>query len=90
VGGERSRRSHGLVEPYDGDLGSARVDRDEWTTTAGPHDVRTGGHPELAATQARDKPLEEMVGTAGPGPGEPGDEHGSAGQDVGSMDSAGA
>ncbi len=76
----------GLVEPFDSDLGSARVDRDEWTTTAGPHDPLTGGRPDLAAEQGRPRPLEEIVGTAGPGPGEPGDEHGSAGQDAGSMD----
>jgi hypothetical protein len=76
----------GLVEPFDSDLGSARVDRDEWTTTAGHHDARAGGRPDLAVEQGRATPLEEIVGTAGPGPGEPGNEHGSAGQDVGSME----
>lgn len=74
----------GLVEPFDGDLGSARVDRGD--LPARHRDATSGGHPERAAAQQRIEPADELVGSAGPGPGEPGDEHGSAGQDVGSMD----
>jgi hypothetical protein len=80
------RNDHGLVEPFDSDLGSARVDRGEWRQPDHPENVRRGGHPEDAEAQTRPQPVEELVGTAGPNAGEPGDEHGSAGQDAGSMD----
>ncbi|GAB2690321.1 hypothetical protein [Thalassiella azotivora] len=84
--GAESRPRHGLVEEFDSDLGSARVDRGEWDTPHPDADPRRGGHPERAARQQRSTPPEELVGTAGPGLGEPGDEDGPSGQDVGSMD----
>jgi hypothetical protein len=83
----------GLVEPFDSDLGSARVDRGEVTgrqsrpaENGARRDTLSGGHPEDAEEQGRPRPLDEMVGTAGPGSGEPSGEHGSSGQDSGSMD----
>lgn len=86
--GHRARRKS-LVEPFDSEVGSARVDRGEREASpsrAARRQVRAGGHPERAVEQGRPQPLEQMVGTAGPGPGEPGDEHGSSGMDAGSMD----
>lgn len=77
-----------LVEPEGTNAGSA--DSAEEDTAVAGGDVRRGGQPEESpdrgdpAVEAAEET--EMAGAPAERAGEPGHEHGSSGQDAGSMD----
>ena len=78
-------RAADLVEPEGVNAGSEEVlEGEDAAGDAG--DVTSGGHPERAGEQQRSTEQDDVTGAPADREREPGEPHGSSGQDSGSME----